>query len=54
MSVIRNESIEKVETLKLQNIRQSNFHIFFSEIKLSAVTINVKYNEIFTYDDFFF
>ena len=29
-----NELIGKVETLKLQNVRQSTIHIFFEETKL--------------------
>ena len=29
-------------------------HMFFEKWKLQAITINVKYKEIFVYDDFFF
>ena len=54
MNVILNELIGKVEKLKLQNARQSTIKLLFLEFKLSAITINVKYGEVFVYDDFFF
>ena len=34
MNVMLNELVEKVETLKLQNVRQSTIRIFFNEMKL--------------------
>ena len=54
MNVILNELTGKVEKLKLQNARQSTIKLLFLEFKLSAITINVKYGEVFVYDDFFF
>ena len=54
MNVILNELTGKVEKLKLQNARQSTIKLLFLEFKLSAITTNVKYGEVFVYDDFFF
>ena len=54
MNVILNELIGKVEKLKLQNARQSTIKLLFLESKLSVITINVKYGEVFVYDDYFF
>ena len=54
MNVILNELIGKVEKRKLQNARQSTIKLLFLESKLSVITINVKYGEVFAYDDYFF
>ena len=54
MNVILNELIGKVEKRKLQNARQSTIKLLFLESKLSVITINVKYGEVFVYDDYFF